>query len=398
MNGNEFEGRLVNIPEIEKWIRWLLGVVDSTDTGVFANLGIDWWLDYIVTLWKWGTSRDRLTELQTVGRDLLRDLGVAEANRERLKAELANTQKERDRLREDVDDAEGYQSEVAQDLDDAQQRRDDLFQELDSAQDHERETQISLERERKRVNELDLYRIRVAAIQSEYAAAAEHVEKQLHHYKAAESLYVHLMDGGVVDNLGFSPLLELLESFERTERTTVREAFVLVVDARREPTYDFSHQRNPPGIFDTIVATTGTAIDSKSFLLANELERITGRLADSGVIKQRYIVRVGFDDITEHLVRSHRASDGSDDNSIDPNRLKYYERCQRWFQNIETSWSLRGEQVEALVDMGEILVVGSESYRKFVEQAGGVNATPKESAVAVCERVLPDGGNAEKGS
>ena len=372
---------------IDKWTRWLRGLEQERAPGELGTSGFGRVVEFVRAHFRLRDIEDKLAELRRNLIGLANKLVPARFARDSLIVELDNAERKRDELIEEVREAKGSRDKIAGRLVAAKSEREDLERDLTRAQERERKLKAALAIKKQEVHNLELYLERVGAIQAEYASASENLKRQLQHYSAADSNYVHLMDGGVADNLGFSPLLELLDGFEKAKDTIVGDALVLVVDARRGPTYEFSNNRAPPGVIDTIVATTSTAIDSKSFLLANELERVTERLKDKGVIKRRYIVHVGFDQIRERLARVRPPDVESDRDGTSPERLVALDQCQRWFQNIETDWRLPHEQVEALIDMGEALVRESESYRAFLSDTAREVSPSSDSVSSICKRL-----------
>ena len=377
---------------LDKWIRWLSGLDQERAPGELGTSGFGRVVELVRTHLRLREIEVVLDELRGKLVNLGKELVPARSARDSLTVELANAVRRRDELIEKVQEAQEIHKEVSGRLVVAENERDKLKRALAKAEAREQELKEALDIKKQEVHDLKLYLERVEAIQAEYASASENLKRQLQHYGAADSDYVHLMDGGVADNLGFSPLLELLEGFEKAEGTIVGDALVLVVDARREPTYEFANNRAPPGVIDTIVATTSTAIDSKSFLLANELERVTERLKDKGVITRRYIVDVGFEQIRERRARGRSTDVESDGDGTSPERKEPVDECQRWFENIETDWTLPTKQVEALIAMGEALVRESESFTTFLSDSGREVSPPSNSVSSICEGLTSGGG------
>jgi NTE family protein len=84
--------------------------------------------------------------------------------------------------------------------------------------------------------------------------------------------YLHLVDGGVADNLGMRSVLdtlELIEALRESGRTTpldnVRRIIVFVVNSLSAPPTDWEMSENPPGTFATLIKAAGTPIDTNSF-------------------------------------------------------------------------------------------------------------------------------------
>ena len=84
--------------------------------------------------------------------------------------------------------------------------------------------------------------------------------------------YIHLVDGGVSDNIGVRAALEVLATFDAlhvaeipTPYDHVRNVFVFVVNSLATPPNDWDLYEDPPGTFDVLGKAIGTPIDHYSY-------------------------------------------------------------------------------------------------------------------------------------
>lgn len=98
--------------------------------------------------------------------------------------------------------------------------------------------------------------------------------------------YLHLVDGGVSDNVGMRGVLDVLSTFEslhaaglKTPYDHVRNIFVFVVNSLATPPNDWDLHENPPGLFDVLIKATGTPIDRYSYDTVETLRDIQARWA-----------------------------------------------------------------------------------------------------------------------
>ena len=96
--------------------------------------------------------------------------------------------------------------------------------------------------------------------------------------------YLHLVDGGVSDNVGMRGVLDVLATFEalhavgqKTQYDHVRNIFVFVVNSLATPPNDWNLHENPPGLFDVLIKATGTPIDRYSYDTVETLRDIQAR-------------------------------------------------------------------------------------------------------------------------
>ena len=98
--------------------------------------------------------------------------------------------------------------------------------------------------------------------------------------------YLHLVDGGVSDNIGMRGVLDVLSTFEalhaagiETSYDHVRNMFIFVVNSLATPPNDWNLHEDPPGLFDVMIKATGTPIDRYSYDAVETLKDIQARWA-----------------------------------------------------------------------------------------------------------------------
>jgi NTE family protein len=98
--------------------------------------------------------------------------------------------------------------------------------------------------------------------------------------------FLHLVDGGVSDNVGMRGVLDVLSTFEalhaageKTPYDHVRNIFIFVVNSLATPPNDWDRHENPPGLFDVLIKATGTPIDRYSYDTVETLRDIQARWA-----------------------------------------------------------------------------------------------------------------------
>jgi NTE family protein len=84
--------------------------------------------------------------------------------------------------------------------------------------------------------------------------------------------YLHLVDGGVSDNVGMRAVLDALEILETlhevglpTVLDSAKRIIVFVVNSLSSPPTNWDESENPPGTLDTLLKATGTPIDAFSY-------------------------------------------------------------------------------------------------------------------------------------
>jgi NTE family protein len=181
----------------------------------------------------------------------------------------------------------------------------------------------------------------------------------------SEKKFLHLVDGGISDNLGLRPAIDLIEvmgSFERTAELMQAGRFdrlvVITVNAETDPDPTIDLSSAAPGFAATMNAVSGGQIRRYNFetlLLADELlERATREAREAGHALQTFMIEVSLENLP------------------DP-------KDQRYFKRIPTSFTLSNQRVDELIWAGRELLLDSLDYQRLVESVGGTPAekTPR---------------------
>lgn len=184
--------------------------------------------------------------------------------------------------------------------------------------------------------------------------AAEMVSEYL---DASQRPYLHLLDGGISDNLGVRGLLnELLSRGEPWEPGSVDTAaarddvLIVVVNAQTGPSPGYGKKRRVPSVPSVISSISGAGIHRYNFetvqLLRDSAEawareaRARGRNVNTGVVELR------FDDLASAEER-------------------------RYFNEIPTSLHLNDSTVDRLIEVGGRMLRESPDYRRFLRNLEG---------------------------
>lgn len=186
--------------------------------------------------------------------------------------------------------------------------------------------------------------------------------------KTEQRQWVHLLDGGIADNLGLNEPLRLVSTVDVDPRflnkifqgEIVNLAF-LVINARSETDSDLDRSGATPGILKMLDAATGSSIDAASFGMLDRLDSI---------VRELLLLRAGNIDLFRQRVTALKIFVVSVD-------FDYIEdpECRRFFKNIATSWTLEGEEITALNDIAGALMRQSGSFQELIEVYGSPTPT-----------------------
>ena len=192
--------------------------------------------------------------------------------------------------------------------------------------------------------------------------------------------YLHVVDGGVSDNLGLRGLLEALEELEASRSFQdqigfhqLRRIVVVVVNSRSAPDTDWDRRPNAPGIVSQLFQSSSVPIDHFSSESVELLKDIAQRWADkreldiaerrlSGMSKaqaEAAVPKLRFD-----------AIDVSFESIADPEERRY-------FMNLPTSFVLTDEEVDRLRELGGRLLRETPAFRELQTRMIESPAPPK---------------------
>jgi NTE family protein len=189
-----------------------------------------------------------------------------------------------------------------------------------------------------------------------------------------ERPYIHLVDGGVADNIGVRAVLEALEELQFSSAFRgqmgaegIRRVVLIVVNARSAPRTDWDRNETPPGTIVQLLQASGVPIDRYSFetvelmkdfaeivKIQRELKVAQARLAGASEAQAEASVLK----VTSHVL------DVSFEAIEDP-----HERAS--FMNLRTSFALPPEDVDRLREVAGRVMRQSPEYEALVRDFGG---------------------------
>lgn len=171
--------------------------------------------------------------------------------------------------------------------------------------------------------------------------------------------YIHLLDGGISDNLGIrepydrvmregSPdLSKVLADFAHPN---VRDIVFLVVNSQTEPEYSWAISDLSPTLADILAAVTSVQIDRYNLetieLVRGAFQKWTDELSTRGRPVTFQMIQVGFDDVRDEAQR-------------------------RYLHNLPTNFALPAADVDRLRASARTLLKINRGFRDLVERYSG---------------------------
>jgi NTE family protein len=198
---------------------------------------------------------------------------------------------------------------------------------------------------------------------------------------SANRPYLHIVDGGVSDNLGLRGVLEAFEELEASPAfqremnfDRVRRIVVVVVNSRSAPSTDWDRNPTPPGLFAQLLQSSSVPIDHFSYESVELLKDISQRWADNrrlAVAQRRLAGQTQAQAEAAVPDLAFDAIDVSFDSIAD-------EQERRYFMNLPTSFVLPAEAVDRLRALGGRLLRESSTYQSLLALIARSNAPPAD--------------------
>ena len=186
--------------------------------------------------------------------------------------------------------------------------------------------------------------------------------------------YIHLVDGGVADNVGMRGVLDALQFLEAlhgaglpTPLDHVRRIIVFVVNSLSSPTADWDRSESPPGTVDILVKATGVPIDHYSYEAVELLKDISARWESMREVRAMAGCSTNKDSPICTAVRVPQA----EIYAIDVSFAALPDAKEREFLNQQpTSFVLTPEAVDRLRAAAGTIIMASPEFQRLLKDVG----------------------------
>lgn len=167
--------------------------------------------------------------------------------------------------------------------------------------------------------------------------------------------YIHLVDGGVSDNLGLRAIMQRQElrdtnTTDTLKQTGIRDVVVILVNAEVKPKKTLDMTFQPPSMTQTAGALTDGLISLYSrdtrALAASMMQRYQDEAHAAGLDVHFHFIEVDFSALDS------------------PTLLKY-------FNNLPTTLELSNEEVDTLIQAGRTILRNSPQFQQFMARNDG---------------------------
>ncbi len=189
-----------------------------------------------------------------------------------------------------------------------------------------------------------------------------------------EDPYLHLVDGGISDNLGLRGVLDVLETYEAlheagqpTPLDHIRRIIIFVVNSLSTPSTKWNKSENPPGSIDILIKSAGVPIDRYSGEMVQQLKDIAARWNTLRRIRDSPAFAKGKDPAITDIVNAPNA----DLYVIDVSFKALKDKSERDYLNqLPTSFVLSDEAVDQLRAAAATIILNSPDLRQVLTDEG----------------------------
>jgi NTE family protein len=186
--------------------------------------------------------------------------------------------------------------------------------------------------------------------------------------------YIHLVDGGVADNVGMRAVLLTLEMTEALQRAGVRTPFdklrrliVIVVNSMSSPRTNWDESERPPGIVSLGIQASGVPIDHYSYESMDLLRDTEARWKLMRQLRQS----AAFQGNTDPVIADALKSPDIDIYAIDVSFAELKDKAEvDYLNNLPTSFVLPAEAVDRLRAAAATIIADSPEFQRLLQDIG----------------------------
>jgi len=218
--------------------------------------------------------------------------------------------------------------------------------------------------------------------------------KNLSVYLDKDNRYIHLMDGGLSDNIGARSILDAFDrGFIRTRinQGAIRQLVLIVVNARTQSEDQLSREEKPPGFLTVAEKTATVAMDNYSYDSVTELRealyaRVQTQKDEQACVAMlsKYCPQVPAPipfaaDIDPYLIEINFETAG-----------QILGEDPRYYLDLPTSFKLSKEQVAKIIAIGPKLLQAAPQYQCMLKVlAAEAEGQPRPEACPVGAGIFP---------
>lgn len=228
------------------------------------------------------------------------------------------------------------------------------------------------------------------------ARARRDFDERLAFADGAQRPYIHLVDGGVADNVGMRSVLTLLELMEALQGAGVptpfdrtRRIVVFVVNSVSSPPTRWDQSETPPGTISTLLQASSVPIDHYSYEATELLRDKAARWQSLRRLRQS----AAFADHQDAAIADDLKGPEVEIYAIDVSFAALQDKAEFAYLNgLPTSFVLPAEAVDRLRTAAGAIIMASPEFQRLLKDVGAKVAPESasmESATSAVPVALP---------
>ncbi|WP_168788693.1 patatin-like phospholipase family protein [Paraburkholderia aromaticivorans] len=207
------------------------------------------------------------------------------------------------------------------------------------------------------------------------ARATRHLREEADFGDGVNRPYIHVVDGGVSDNLGMRSVLDSLEIMEalqsidqRTPLDHIRRIVVFVVNSLSTPKTAWDKSESPPGTLQILVKAAGVPIDHYSYEATELLRDKQAQWQSMRRIRESHAFAANKDTAITKALRTPDTTIYA----IDVSFSQLTDQAELDYLNEQpTSFSLSAEAVDRLRAAAGKIIMASPEFQRLLRDVGG---------------------------
>lgn len=213
------------------------------------------------------------------------------------------------------------------------------------------------------------------------ARATRHIKEEAELGDGVNRPYIHLVDGGVSDNLGMRSVLDILELMEALHligQTTpldhVRRVIVFLVNSLSSPKTNWDKSESPPGTVEILLKASGVPIDHYSYEATELLKDKQARWQSMRRVRESPAFAANKDEAVATALRTPDVALYA----IDVSFAALKDKAELEFLNeLPTSFYLPDEAVDRLRTAAGKIIMASPEFQRLLKDVGArIEAEP----------------------
>jgi NTE family protein len=215
------------------------------------------------------------------------------------------------------------------------------------------------------------------------ARATRHLKEEAEFGDGVNRPYIHVVDGGVSDNLGMRSVLDTLEIMEAlnlvgqpTPLDHLRRIVVFVVNSMSSPKTEWDKSETPPGTIEILLKAAGVPIDHYSYEATELLRDKQARWHSMKLLRESPAFAANKDPAVAAAVRTPNVTIYA----IDVSFAALKDKAELAYLNeLPTSFYLPDEAVDRLRAAAGKAIMASPDFQRLLKDTGAriVTAPPR---------------------